>query len=239
VTICGRRADPLAETVTLGAPGRVSALEADVREEAQVLRLVDDVVARRGRIDLLVNNAGGQYLSPAESISANGFRAVMRLNVEGTWLMTHAVATRAMIPDGQGGKILSITLSPKHGLPTMAHASAARAAVDNLMRTLSIEWARFGVHLNAIALGPFVTRAFAEKYPRAVVDGTAESVPIGRAGREAEVAQLVAFLASSGGDFFSGSVVTLDGARDNWYGAWPPPGITDSDGEPLAERRKT
>ena len=103
---------------------------------------MDETIDRHGRIDLLVNNAGGQFLSPAEDITPKGFRTVMKLNVEGTWLMTHAVATRAMIPGG-GGKIISVTLSPHHGLPGMAHSSAARAAVENLMRVLSIEWSRF------------------------------------------------------------------------------------------------
>ena len=98
---------------------------------------------RFGRIELLVNNAGGQFLAPAEDITAKGFRTVIRLNVEGTWLMTHAVATRAMIPAG-GGKIVSITISPHNGLPGIAHSSAARAAVENLTRGLSIEWSRFG-----------------------------------------------------------------------------------------------
>jgi NAD(P)-dependent dehydrogenase (short-subunit alcohol dehydrogenase family) len=98
-------------------------------------------------------------MSPAEDITPKGFRTVMRLNVEGTWLMTHAVATKAMMGrssgDPRGGKILNVTLSPHHGLPGMAHSSAARAAVENLTRVLSIEWARFGIRLTALAAGHF------------------------------------------------------------------------------------
>jgi NAD(P)-dependent dehydrogenase (short-subunit alcohol dehydrogenase family) len=105
---------------------------------------VERTLERHGRIDLLVNNAGGQFLTPAENITPRGFRTVMRLNVEGTWLMTHAVATRAMMSEQgeepRGGKIVNVTLSPHHGLPGMAHSSAARAAVENLTRVLSIEW---------------------------------------------------------------------------------------------------
>src|SRR5450432_3233782 len=115
VVVCGRRSDPLHETVALDGAGRMAASVCDIREEDQVERLVDETLERHGRIDLLVNNAGGQFLSPAEDITPKGFRTVMKLNVEGTWLMTHAVATKAMIPGG-GGKIISVTLSPHHGL---------------------------------------------------------------------------------------------------------------------------
>jgi citronellol/citronellal dehydrogenase len=158
VVVCGRREDPLAETAAQADGGRVEARACDIREEDQVEALVDGVLERHGGIDLLVNNAGGQYMTPAEDITPKGFRTVMRLNVEGTWLMTHAVAAKAMIPAGpsgapRGGKIVNVTLSPHHGLPGMAHSSAARAAVENLTRVLSIEWARFGIRLTALAAG--------------------------------------------------------------------------------------
>src|SRR5215213_1015312 len=167
VLVCGRRHEPLDETVRLDPDGRIEAQACDIREEDQVAALVDGVTERHGRIDLLVNNAGGQYLSPAEDITPKGFRTVIRLNVEGTWLMTHAVATRSMIPDARGGKILNVTLSPHRGLPGMAHSSAARAAVENLTRVLSIEWARFQIKLTAIASGHFATDAI-KKYPQPV-----------------------------------------------------------------------
>jgi citronellol/citronellal dehydrogenase len=217
--------------------GRCEAMVCDIREEEQVDALVDGVLERHGRIDLLVNNAGGQFLTPAETITPKGFRTVIRLNVEGTWLMTHAVASKAMISAG-GGKIVSITLSPHHGLPGMAHSSAARAAVENLMRVLSIEWARFGIKLNAIAPGQFLTETFATKYPKAMVDASAGTVPLQRLGRPEEIAWLVAYLASPAGDFVSGAVLTVDGARDNWFGPWPPVGFSDPTGAPLAEERR-
>jgi citronellol/citronellal dehydrogenase len=237
VVVCGRRLEPLEETAALGADGRIAAHACDIREEDQVERLVDTTLERHGRIDLLVNNAGGQFMAPAEDISPKGFRTVIRLNVEGTWLMTHAVATRAMIPAG-AGKVVSITLSPHHGQPGMAHSSAARAAVENLMRVLSIEWARYGIRLNAIAAGQFATETLMTKYPQQVVDGVAATIPLGRLGLAEEVAWLVAHLASPAGDFFSGTVLTLDGARDNWYGRWPPEGQRDEEGRPLAEARR-
>ena len=158
VVVCGRRLEPLEETAAAAEGGRVEARACDIREEDQVESLVDGVMERHGRIDLLVNNAGGQFLTPAEDITPKGFRTVIRLNVEGTWLMTHAVATRAMIPDARGGKIVNVTLSPHHGLPGMAHSSAARAAVENLTRVLSIEWARFGIRLTAVAPGRWPPR---------------------------------------------------------------------------------
>ena len=237
VVVCGRRLEPLEETSAMAEGGRCTALTCDIREEEWVEALVDDVLERHGKIDLLVNNAGGQFLTPAEDITAKGFRTVIRLNVEGTWLMSHAVATRAMIPGGKGGKIVNVTLSPHHGLPGMAHSSAARAAVENLTRVLSIEWARFGITLTALAAGHFATETLRTKYPKAVVDGVAGTVPLGRLGTEEEFAWLVAFVASPGGDYMSGSIVTVDGARDNWFGPWPPGGLEEG-GKPLAEERR-
>lgn len=238
VVVCGRRPDPLEETVGLCAKGACHALTCDIREEDQVSALVDEVLGRHGQIDLLVNNAGGQYLTPAEDITPKGFRTVIRLNVEGTWLMSHAVATKAMIPGERGGKIVNVTLSPHHGLPGMAHSSAARAAVENLTRVLSIEWARFGITLTALAAGHFATETLRTKYPKEVVENVAASIPLGRLGTEQEFAELVAFVASPGGDYMSGSIITSDGARDNWLGPWPPTGLTDGAGKPLAEDRR-
>ncbi|HEX2070933.1 MAG TPA: SDR family oxidoreductase [Thermoleophilaceae bacterium] len=238
VVICGRREEPLEETVAMCADGRCAARVCDIREEDQVDALVDWVLERHGKVDVLVNNAGGQYLTPAEDITPKGFRTVMRLNVEGTWLMTHAVATKAMIPAG-GGKVLSVTLSPHHGLPGMAHSSAARAAVENLTRVLSIEWARFNIRLTALAAGHFATETLRTKYPQAVVDNIAYSVPAGRLGSEEEFAWQVAYLASPAGDYYSGAILTMDGARDNWVGPWPPVAIADDAGKPLAEQRRT
>jgi citronellol/citronellal dehydrogenase len=238
VAICGRRAEPLEGTAARADGGRVEPRTCDIREEDQVEDLVDAVLERHGRIDLLVNNAGGQYMTPAEDITPKGFRTVLRLNVEGTWLMTHAVATRAMLPEKRGGKIVNVTLSPHHGLPGMAHSSAARAAVENLTRVLSIEWARFGIRLTALAAGHFATETLRTKYPKQVVEGVAGTVPLGRLGTEEEFAWLVAYLASPAGDYLSGAILTIDGARDNWFGAWPPGRLTDEAGKPLAEERK-
>jgi citronellol/citronellal dehydrogenase len=236
VVVAGRRVEPLEETARACEGGRGELIACDVREDDQVEALVDRVLDRHGRIDLLVNNAGGQFMAPAESITPKGFRTVVRLNLEGTWLMTHAVATRTMIPQG-GGKVVSVTLSPHHGLPGMAHSSAARAGVENLMRVLAIEWARFNIRLNAVAPGHFATDAI-RKYPEEVRAGVADTIPLGRLGRPEEHAWLIAYLASPAGDYVSGTTLTLDGARDDWLGAWPPAEITDAEGRPVAEARR-
>lgn len=238
VFICGRREEPLLQTAALDPRGLIECHACDIREEQQVEHLVETVLQRAGRIDLLVNNAGGQFLAPAESISPKGFRTVMRLNVEGTWNVTHAVATKAMIPSQRGGKVFSVTLSPHNGMPGMAHSGAARAAVENLMRTLSVEWARFGIRLLALAAGQFDTQTLRTKYPKAIVDRVAQTIPLGRLGTEQEFASLIAYLASPAGDFFSGAVITMDGARDNWLGAWPPREASDEQGAPLSEQRR-
>lgn len=236
VIVAGRRLEPLEETAAACEGARCEPLCCDIRREEQAGALVEAVLDRHGRIDVLVNNAGGQFMSPAEDITPKGFRTVVGLNLEGTWLMTHAVATGAMIPAG-GGKVISVTLSPHHGLPGMAHSAAARAAVENMTRTLSIEWARFGIRLTAIASGHFATEAL-RKYPRPVYEGIARTVPAGRLGAPEEQAWLVAYLASPAGDYHSGSVITLDGSRDNWFGPWPPPQLVDEGGKPLAEERR-
>jgi NAD(P)-dependent dehydrogenase (short-subunit alcohol dehydrogenase family) len=232
---CGRRPEPLAEMVAqvAGAGGRAEAVAMDIRDEEAVDSLFDGVMERHGRVDVLVNNAGGQFLSPAEAISPKGFRTVIELNVTGTWLMTHAAATKAFIPQKEG-KVVSVTISPHNGMPGMVHSGAARAAVDNMMRTLSVEWARFGIRLCAVAAGQFDTETLRTKYPPEVVEAVPGTVPLGRLGTENEMAWLITYLISPAGDFFSGAVLTLDGARDNWFGSWPPGGGA----EPPAEARR-
>lgn len=235
---CGRRAEPIESMVAEAADlaGTAEAVAMDIRDEAAVDELFDGILERHGRVDVLVNNAGGQFLSPAEAISPKGFRTVIELNVVGTWLMTHAAATKAFIPQEEG-KVLSVTLSPHNGMPGMVHSGAARAAVENMMRTLAIEWARFGIRLCAVAAGQFDTETLRTKYPKEVVAAVPQTVPLQRMGTEEEWAWMIAYLASPAGDFFSGTTITMDGARDNWFGPWPP-GVYGESGEPPAEERK-
>jgi citronellol/citronellal dehydrogenase len=238
VVACGRRPEPIESMVAEaeGMAGSAEAVAMDIRDDAAVDQLFDGVLERHGKLDVLVNNAGGQFLSPAEAISPKGFRTVIELNVVGTWLMTHAAATKAFIPQ-EGGKVLSVTLSPHNGMPGMVHSGAARAAVENMMRTLSVEWARFQIKLCALAAGQFGTDTMRTKYPKEVVEAVPRTIPLGRLGTEEEWAWMVAYLASPAGDYVSGAVLTIDGARDNWTGPWPPADSADADGNPLAEAR--
>ena len=234
VTICGRREEVLAATAEeLGCAW----VAGDVREDADAARIVDAALERHGRLDALVNNAGGQYFTPAEAIEPKGWRAVTRLNVGGTERMTRTVAQRAFLPPhGRGGTVVNVTLSPHHGLAGMTHSSAARAAVEGYTRALADEWAGDGIAVMAVAAGHFDTASL-RKYPEAVWQAAARTVPLQRLGREAEHAWLVALCCSPLGAALSGSVVTLDGARDNWFGPWPPPALTGGDGEVPTEER--
>ena len=130
-----------------------------------------------------------------------------------------------------------MTLSPHHGLAGMTHSSAARAAVEGLTRAWASKWAADGIAVVALAAGHFETEAL-DKYPDVVRAGAARSVPLGRLGRPEEHAWLIALLASPLGRRFSGAVVTLDGARDNWYGPWPPSGLLDDAGTVPTEARR-
>ena len=183
-------------------------------------------------LDLLVNNAGGQYFVPAESITAKGWAAVMRLNVEGTMAMTEAAlpALRAA-----RGIVVNITVSPHHGMPAMAHTGAARSAVEALTASLSAR--EPDVAFVAAAIGRFDTESL-RKYPEIVLRGAARSVPLQRLGRMEEFGWLIAMLASPAGRALDGSVVTLDGGADNWTGPWPPPNILDDEGTVPTEARR-
>jgi len=215
VAVAGRREELLAETASLaaaaGSAHEVVVVPCDVREPEGVDAMLDVVLGELGRIDVLVNNAGGQFVSPAESVSYKGFRAVTRLNLDATWYATTQVAARSMIPAGYG-KVVSITMSPHRGMPGMAHSSAARAAVESLTRTLAVEWGRHGVRVTAVAPGFVHTEAW-DRYgldPEQV----ATIIPAGRLQSADEVAAMVAFLASPAGDYVTGTTITIDGGLD-------------------------
>jgi citronellol/citronellal dehydrogenase len=235
VVIAGRRREVL-EAAAAEIGERCDWVAGDIRDEGDAERMVDTALERHGRLDTLVNNAGGQYFVPAESIAARGWKAVMGLNVGGTLLMSHTAVERAMRAAG-GGMIVNVTLSPHHGLPAMTHSSAARAAVEALTRELAREWAAEGVAVVAAAAGHFETEAI-RKYPEPVWRSAARTVPLGRLGCVEEHAWLIALLASPLGRALNGSVVTLDGGRDNWFGPWPPPTLIDEAGQVPTEKRR-
>jgi citronellol/citronellal dehydrogenase len=235
VVIAGRREEVLERAAAEIGPA-VSHVAGDVREPPDAERMVKTCLDRHGRLDVLVNNAGGQYFVPAEAIAPKGWQAVTRLNLGGTELMSRTAVVLAMRP-AHAGTIVNITLSPHHGLAGMTHSSAARAAVEGYTRALARELAPDGIAVLALAAGHFDTESI-RKYPEPVWRAAARTVPLQRLGAEQEHAWLVALAASPLGRALSGSVVTLDGARDNWFGPWPPPSLVDDAGAVPTEDRR-
>ena len=223
VVICGRRPEPLrvaADRIESDG-GRCLAVVADVREPDDVTGLLDASIERFGPIDVLVNNAGGQFAAPAEEITDNGWHAVQRLAVEGSWRVTREVATRTMIPR-RGGLIVFVGFSPLRGNPGFAHACAARAAVANLASGLALEWSRYTIRSVCLAVGSIETEGMAQYDPEQR-ERWRRAVPLGRFGTPAEVAGLIAFLASPAGAYITGTTIAVDGGTDAWGLAEPPP----------------
>ena len=211
VVVCGRRPEPL-EAVQAELGEDCLAVPTDVRESEQVAALVDRALERFGRIDVLVNNAGGQFLAPAEEISLKGWRAVHRLAVDAVWDLTRTVAERSMIPN-KDGVVVFIGFSPRRGMAEMAHAAAARAAIENLAGSLALEWSEHGIRTVCVALGNIATEGLDGYGPERVAEWERE-VPLGRLGTPEEAAALIAFLASPGGGYVTGTTVVMDGGLD-------------------------
>lgn len=234
VVIAGRREDVLESAAEEIGDG-CSWVAGDIREREGAELIVGSALERHGRLDFLLNNAGGQYFVPAEGIAIKGWRAVHRLNVEGTLAMCRAAHSLAMRPAGSG-TIVNVTVSPHQGFPAMAHSGVARAAVEAFTRESAREWRPDGISVAAIALGRFATESL-RKYPAELWERAAASVPLQRLGTVEEYGWLVALLASPLGWAFSGSVLTLDGALDNWTGPWPPEDLVRDGEVPTEERR--
>jgi len=183
----------------------------NIRDETQVADVFDRIGSEHGLPDFLINNAGGQFAAPSLEISANGFRAVIDLNLNGTWHMCRAYGSR-LVEAARPGRIVNIVLCCESGMPGMAHASAARAGVVNLTKTLAYEWARHGITVNAIAPGTIETEALAQYDQETMAKGIA-ALPIPRMGTPLEVAELTAFLLSSAGSYITGALVPLDGGE--------------------------
>jgi citronellol/citronellal dehydrogenase len=234
VVIAGRRAEVLEEaSAQIGE--RCSWAAGDIREREEADQIVRVVLERHDRVDFLLNNAGGQYFVPAEGIKTKGWRAVQRLNVGGTLNMCEAAYELAMRPAGRG-TIVNVTVSPHQGMPAMAHTGTARAEVEALTRELAQTWGADGISVTAVAIGRFATESL-RKYPAELWRRAAQTVPLQRLGEVEEYGWLVALLASELGRAFSGSIVTIDGALDNWTGPWPPPELTREGEVPTEERR--
>jgi NAD(P)-dependent dehydrogenase (short-subunit alcohol dehydrogenase family) len=217
VTVAGRRAERLAETVDLieGLGGRGHAQPTDVRAADQVEALVTATVERFGRLDVLVNNAAGNFVARAEDLSPNGWRAVVAIVLDGTFLCSRT-AGRQMIEQGEGGAILSVLASYAWtGGPGTVHSAAAKAGVLALTRTLAVEWAPHRIRVNSICPGPTDTEgAGAALWPTAESRERVErSVPVGRLATPEEVAWWGAALCSPYADYITGANLTIDGGH--------------------------
>lgn len=237
VAICGRRPGPLEDALDRleGEGIEALALPCDIREPEIVDAFVDGVVERFGRIDVLVNNAGGQFPTTAEALSPKGFHAVVRNNLVGTWAMTHAVANKAMIPQKRG-RIVSIIANVIRGFPGMVHTGAARAGVDNMTKTLAVEWAMHGIRSNAIAPGVIVTSG-TKQYPPELLDAAEKANPLHRLGAAEEVAHLITYLSSRYADFITGQTFYIDGGASIWGDQWTvPPDVPKYPPYPVPDR---
>lgn len=231
VAICGRRQEKVDTGVAALVAGagvgteaedRVLGTTCDIRDPERVAELVGKVLDRFGRIDVLVNNAGGQFPSPAELMSPKGWEAVIRNNLNGTFFVTREVGTRAMIPQKRG-RIVNVTAMVARGFPGMAHTGAARAGVENLTRTLAVEWAAHGIRVNAIAVGNNIRTSGTDQYGDDMLELARKATPIKRLGTPEEVARAIVFLASHKNDFMTGTVMGFDGGGPLWGDIWPIP----------------
>lgn len=223
VAIAGRSEDKLrAAAEELQAAGIETFYQAcDIRQPEQVEALVDAVLQRFGRIDVLINNAGGQFPSPAEKTSYKGWRAVIENNLDGTFLVTRTVGERAMLP-ARSGRIINIVANMWRGFPGMAHTGAARAGVVNLTQSLAVEWADRGVLVNAVAPGT-IRSTGTERYPPELMQRAISATPLKRMGTVEDVAHAVTYLCSPAGDFVTGETLCVDGGARLWGDIWPIP----------------
>jgi len=228
VAIASRNEERLqAAAERLRADGvQATALPVDVRDPERVRAMVDEVTARLGRLDVLVNNAAGNFYAPSETLSPNAWKSVVEIDLYGTFFCSQAVMP---VMRGQGGgRIVNVSMTLHYrGWPLMAHATAAKAGIDALTRTLALEWATHGIRVNAVAPGPIPTegvrKAFAAPtgsgvpdlfaIERAMAEHAAATIPLGRWGSPEDIANAVAFLASPAGDWVTGAIFVIDGGE--------------------------
>ena len=222
VVLVGRNLEKLqttaAEIVQDG--GAVSFHVCDIRQEETVKHTIAAIVTAQGRIDGLVNNAGGQYMTPLEKISAKGWDAVVHTNLTGGFLMARECYLQSMA--ARGGSIVNIVADMWGSMPGMAHSGAARAGMVSFTETAALEWARSGVRVNAVAPG-YIASSGMDHYPPEVgprLRQMGQTVPLGRFGNEAETSSVIVFLLSPAASFVNGSVYRVDGARPQVREGW-------------------
>lgn len=228
VVMASRKPENLEAAVAqiVAAGGKASAVQVDVRDQERVQAMAKEVHDAHGRIDVLVNNAAGNFYAPSESLSANAWKSVIEIDLYGTFYCTQAVFPY-MKAQG-GGRVVSTSMTLHYrGWPLMAHATAAKAGVDALTRTLAVEWAPHGIRVNAIAPGPIPTegvrRAFTPPPGAAVPDVFSvdrameafarQSIPLQRWGTPEDIGQMVTYLVSPAGEWITGAIFVVDGGE--------------------------
>jgi citronellol/citronellal dehydrogenase len=200
--------------------GLVSYQVCDIRQEETVKTAIDEIVKQHGQIDGLVNNAGGQYITPLEKISAKGWEAVINTNLTGGFLVARECYVQSM--QARGGVIVNIVADIWGSMPGMGHSGAARAGMVSLTETAAMEWAQSGVRVNAVAPGYIASSGMDHYPPEAgpMLREMRETVPLGRFGTEAETSAAIVFLLSPAASFISGTTLRVDGARPQVRVGW-------------------
>ena len=222
LAICGRKVDKLedcAEKLRALSGREVHAHAMTIRDPLQVEAMLDAVWERFGRVDVLVNNAGGQFAANAMDFSVKGWNAVIDTNLNGTWYMMQGAARR-WVKQGRPGCIVTITAAVERSLTQMAHTTASRAAVNNLARTLAVEWAEHGIRVNCVAPGAIESTGF-HNYREENVLTFSAACPMKRTGDVQDVAEAVVYLAAPSGKFITGEVLNVEGGMLLWGEFWP------------------
>ena len=223
IAICGRNEERLDSGVEILKKQGISAFGAacDIRNQEQIAAFVGKVKDAFGPATILVNNAGGQFPSAAENITQNGWESVIKNNLTGTFLMTQAVAVQHMMP-AKRGRVLNITANVRRGFPAMAHTGAARAGVENMTKTLAIEWAQHNIQVNALAPGTILSTG-TDQYPQELIETQRKNTPAKRFGTVTEVAMLATYMVSDAASYMTGELIYQDGGANLWGAAWPIP----------------
>ena len=222
VVICGRTNDKLdlvRDSIASATGRQIMTVPMSIREPDAVEAMLDAVWDRFGKLDCVVNNAGGQFPQDAMDFSRKGWLAVIDLNLNGSWWMMQEAAKRWR-DKGQSGGIVNIVANVERGMPQAAHSCAARAGVIYLSKTLATEWAPHGIRVNCIAPGTIETEGFAI-YPPDALARFHEANPMKRLGNGWDVAEGVVYLAADSGNFVTGEVITIDGGMAQWGVVWP------------------
>lgn len=211
---------PAAKGLSRDYNTQVEPFVCNIRERVECQKLFDDVLATFGKVDYLVNNGGGQFLSPAENISEKGWKAVIDTNLNGTWNMCQVAGEKWMYKNG--GRIVNIVADMWRGFPGMIHTGASRAGVVNLTMTLAVEWAKYNIRINAIAPGTILSTG-AHNYPPGTLQSMYVANPLKTLGTVEQIGWAVAFILSPAGDFMTGATLNIDGGGSVWNGRWPIP----------------